>query len=531
MSVIKQPIVTVNKLPASLPAGLDTQKILVIGQKLSTGTAIEKTLITNVDESDINDKFGEKSALGCALRAMFEEFEQCAGLKYPRIDVIALEDDGGATKAEATIALAASGGDDTINKACTLEISIGGKDVSVDIAVGDSITADVAPALEAAINASDLPITATDDGSGNVELEYNQGGTIGNNTTIKIDGLAKVGSDYFLSNMKVTVTAFAGGATDPTTTNLLDIVDNIRYQTLTYPYEYGTDLATDFLDPRFNVTNDIKDGVAILKTTDSKADFLVSGALLNSQSLVLLTNKETTDDNFDGGEDLEIDYVASARVAALRGLRLTDGANIINITPASTDAPNDALGGAHIASLPYANTPVTSPLQPEGEGWTSTEIEELAAVGLSVMGNNKAGNQVILNKVLTTYKTDIAGNTDLTWRYLNTVDTMSVCCEYIFNNLKVDYIQTRLTQGNIIRGYNMTNRQAFISKLQEYYLALANIALVPKSKAALKFFTDSLLVVLDTVDGKITASGDLPIVVQLREIIVNLKTNFGSSLV
>ena len=530
MSTTKNPIVTVNKLKASLEAGLEAQKLLVIGQKLATGTATEKTLITDVEESQISTLFGERSALGCALRAVFEEYDECSGVYFPRLDVIALEDAGESVKASGSITLSASGAGTTVLVDCTLDVNIGGKDVSVACTKDDEILTTIANALAAAINAADLPITASNT-DGVVALENNNGGTVGNNTTIKVSGLSKVSGSYYLSNIQVATAEFTSGATDPTLTSLLDVAAKVRYQTLNYPYEYGTDLATDFLDSRFNVANAIKDGAAILKMTDAKADILVALALPNSQSLVIFCNKETTDDNFVGGEDLELDYVASARVSAIRALRRTEGCNIVNITPAADNAPLDAFGGGHIASLPYFNTPTNSPLQPEGEGWTDDEVTDLETAGGSVMGNNVSGSGVILGNVITTYKTDAAGNADTTWKYLNSVDVMSVSAEYIFTNAKLDFVQSRLTAGNIVRGYNMINERVFIANLQEYYLALANIALVPKSKAALDFFTDSLSIVVNTVTGKITSSADFPIVVQLRQVIVNLKTNFSQSLV
>jgi hypothetical protein len=508
-----------------LPAGLDDQKILVIGQKLAVGTATEKTLLTNIAENEVNGYFGERSALACALRAMFEEFDECAGVNYPRIDVIALEDNSGGNEAEASVTLSASGVGTELLMDVTIKADIGGKDISLACTAGDDIITDIAPALAEKINEADIPVTASEVG-GVITLTYNHKGTIGNNTTIRFYGLSKVSSDYFLSNMEIEVAGFTGGSDDPTLTNLLDVVDKVRYQTITYPYEYGADLATDFLDPRFNVANAIKDGVAILKATDSKADLVTALGLLNSQNLVVLCNKEVSEDNFIGGEDLEIDFVASARVSALRGLRLTEGANIINITPASTDAPRDAKGGAHIASLPYFNTPTNSPLQPEGRGWTDTEVKELKTAGGSVMGNNVAGNAVILGQLVTTYKTDPAGNDDSTWKFLNAVDTMSVCAEYMFKNIKKDFVQARLTGGDMLRGFNMVNKAGFNSAMSKYFLALGGLTLVPKSKAASDFFASKLVTVLDMVNGKITSSGDLPIVVQLREVIANLKTSF-----
>lgn len=525
MSQVKKPDVTVNKLRASLSTGNADQKLLVIGQKMAAGTAIEKTLYTNITREDIDDKFVLESALGVTLSAIFDEFEQAPSPNLPRVDVIPLEDASG-TPAKATVSFSG-----TADKVGTIDFNIMGKELSLSVAVDDDPSDDTAAAFKTAVDLLELPLTVTDNEDGTVDLEANNDGTIFNSATIKIDGLAKDGSDYVLGSLVVGLTGFTGGATNPTLTNLLDVVSKIRYQTMTYPYEYGTDLATDFLDARFNVSNDIKDGVCILKATDAKADLVSILEALNSQSLVILCNKEVSEDLFDGGEDLELDFVAAARVAAIRALRLTEDASIDNFTPASVSGDLDSKGGMHIASLPYANTPVYgSPIQPEGRGWTDTEAAELFTAGGSIMGNNKAGNSVILDKIRTTYKTDAAGNVDLTWRYLNTVDTLSVCAEYLFNNLKIAYVQSRLTPGNIVRGYSMVNDKAFILKMLKLFELLGDKALVPKSKAASKFFVDNMVVVIDTVEGSITSSNELPIVVQLREILVNLKTNFGSNL-
>lgn len=531
MSQVKQPYVSITKQSAGLPVGLAEQKILVIGQKLSAGTAIEKTLNINVEENQINDLYGEGSSLAVTLRAMFDEFDQAPSPYLPRIDVISLEDAVGASGTISNLTLAASGGDDTANKTGKVYLDICGHEIEISITIGDSLATVIAPAIVAAVNLLDLPLTASDTGAGAITFEFNNGGTINNNATIKLEGLAKIGSDYFFSNIQFSLVGFASGSTDPTTTNLLDVVDKVRYQSMTYPVEYGTDLATDFLDTRFNVANAIKDGVAIVKNTDSYADLAIILDALNSQSLVYFCNKETTDDLFKGGEDLELDYVASARVAAIRGLRLTENANIVNFTPANVQGELDSLGGKHIASLPYFNTPVSgSPLQPEGKGWTDAQVELLLGKGGCVMGNNTANNAVILNELVTTYKTDAAGNVDTTWKYLNTVDTMSVCAEYFFNNLKSDFVQSRLTSGNLVRGYSIVNSELFISKLQVYYLALAAEALLPDGKDAVAYFIDNLSVTISTVLGKITTSANLPIVVQLREIIATLKTDFGTDI-
>ncbi len=526
MSQAKNPYVSITKQSASLPSGLDDQKLLVIGQKIAAGTAIEKTLYTDVERGDIEDLVGLQSMLGAQLSAVFDIFDQAPSPNLPRVDIIPLED-GAGTKAKYTVTFSG-----TADKAGTIDFNICGEEVSLTVAVDDDPSTDQAADLKAAIDLLELPLEVTDNGDGSVDIEAANDGTSFNAMTIKIDGLAKSGSDYYLGSLQVELSSITLGATDPTLTSLLDVVSKIRYQTMTYPYQYGTDLATDFLDSRFNVANAIKDGVAILKGTDSKTDLVTALGLLNSQSLVILCNKEVAEDLFKGGEDLELDFVAAARVAATRAVRLTTDANIVNFTPASVQGNLDAYGGLHIASLPYFNTPIFgSPLQPEGRGWSDTDITDIRNAGGCIMGNNTAGNQVILDQIYTTYKTDAAGNSDTTWEKLNTVDTMSVCAEYIFNNLKTAYAQSRLTAGNLVRGYSMTNESDFTSKMLEYFEDLGDYALVPKSKEASKYFVDNMSVTISMSLGRITSSNEFPIVVQLREILSTIKTNFASALV
>jgi hypothetical protein len=62
------------------------------------------------------------------------------------------------------------------------------------------------------------------------------------------------------------------------------------------------------------------------------------------------------------------------------------------------------------------------------------------------------------------------------------------------------------------------------------FLELGSKALVPRSKAASEFFTANMSVALDLVLGKITSTNEMPIVTQLRQIIVNLRTNFSNTL-
>lgn len=529
MTIISQPKTTVNKLPALLPVGIEGQVILVIGQKLAAGTATSGQLYEDVSKTNVNTLFGQGSFVQNALNGIFDVFERSGSTVLPQVDVIPL-DDGSGTPAAASVVVSTSGGA-TATEAGTIDIIIGSKflyTASVDVAIGDTIIGGVDDAITAAINAfDDLPVTAVNT-TGTIALTCRHDGTIGNGISLKSEGLILSGSDYVMGNVEITLTGFASGATDPAMPDLDAVVGTKRYQTITHPLEYGIAFSvTDFLDDRFNVDNDILDGVAIVKATDTLSNLKTALGLLNSQSLVYLCDKTIATATYIGSALIDLDFVLAARVAATRALRLTEDANIVRYTLAATLGANDASGGIHIATLPYFNTPVFSvtPID-TGIGFLETEIEELDVAGGAVIGNNVVGNTVILGEILTTYKTDSGGNPDTTWHFLNIVDTMSVSAEYFFNNIKRDFAQTRLTEGNLIDGYSMTNASAFKGQLKKYYTDLSVLVIVPSGKEAIDFFMDNLSIAIDMSLGKITANGNLPIVVQLREILVNLRTTF-----
>ncbi|MCK5591362.1 MAG: hypothetical protein KAI72_05350 [Candidatus Pacebacteria bacterium] len=531
MTIISQPKVTVNKLPATLPVGVEAQKILVVGQITAAATVTPDTLYEGVAKADLSN-FGEGSMIKNMLKAMFDTLEDSGSLVLPRIDAIPISDAGAAVDATSTIVLSEVGGATGLaDEAGTITITIGSEynyTASVDIAVGDALPADIGAAIVTAVNAlTDIPVLASFD-TATVTFTALNGGTVGNGVGIKIGGLTLSGADYVLGNVKFVLTGFESGATDPTLTSTLDVIGTNRYQTVIHPSEYGTTFSVDDkLDSRFNVDNDILDGVVIITKTGSYSDLNSALALLNSQSLVVLCNKPVAEATYDGQALLELDYVISARFAALRALRRTEDANITRVTPASARGSLDASGGIHISSLPYFNTPLyhVSPI-PTGKGFTALEIENLRTAGGSVVGNNRAGNQIILGEIATTYKTDVAANADLTWKNLNAVDTMSSAAEYFFVNLKSDFVQSRLTEGDLINGYAMVNSDAFKAQMVKYYLDLSDEVLVPKGSVALAYFSDNITILIDMVSGKITGNANMPIVVQLREILVNLKTTF-----
>jgi hypothetical protein len=191
----------------------------------------------------------------------------------------------------------------------------------------------------------------------------------------------------------------------------------------------------------------------------------------------------------------------------------------------------DSIGGAALASKPYFNTPFPNlTLMRTGFGFESLEVKAIEDAGGALIGNNSAGNQVICGAVPTTYKTDFAGNQDVTFKYLNYRDTSSSIREYFFNNLKKRFAQSRLTQGSIVRGRDMANDLVIAAFCEKLYqdLSGAEYVLVQDGIDAIEYFKNNLIVSLDLSLGRATIQMKTALVTQLRDIRATQKISFST---
>ena len=439
-----------------------------------------------------------------------------------KVDIIPIDDAGAAVKAAGVInftgAVATEDG--------TIIINIGSrKNHSYALAIEDTDDATtIGDKLVAAIAADDHAIVTAINTTGSVAITAINGGTSGNFIGLEASGIvAGVTSS-------IVITAMTSGATDPTITTLFDVVAGKRYQTVIYPsvYDIAT-LTTDFLDGRWNADNIILDGVGIISKTDTLANLKTYLNLRNSQNLIVHCNKKIDETLYKGSSLFELDDVISAQFGAIRSLRLTQDANISRYVIAQGF---DLRGGAHIASLPYFNTPFFNlSLIDTAKGFTTGatgEEGELNDAGGFLLGNNVSNNTIIASQVYTTYKTDVAANPDLTYQFLNSVDTLSNIAEFNFNNLRADYAQHRLTNGAVQPGYNMANADTIRSSLIEYYITLSGqgYVLTRAGQTALTFFSENLTITLDLLNGKVSSIAEVPLVVQLRKLDIILKAVF-----
>jgi phage tail sheath gpL-like len=515
MTTISMPQVTATIIGTPGVVDNQPQKILFIGQMTSDGTATPGVLVRQIGNSgQENDLFGENSHIA----AMIRNAKKCNNVS--EMDAIPLADDDEATNAVGQIHFTG-----TATAAGQLQVVVGSElnnTYFVDIAVGDTAT-NVSNNLIALIQNDTKAWASAELATGVVSLTAINAGPVGNFIALVVFGS--------VAGISYTLTGFSGGATNPSTTGIFDQIANIRYQNIVWPEAYTLSTIVDFTESRFNVTDNLLDGSAIVTNTNDYDSLVTLGNSLNAKTLVLTANNQVDIANqYSGGALLEYDDVHSSIKAAIYALLLTDGASIANFVNAPSSL--DAFGGPALASLPLFNTPLINlPLEQFNLGFTDEEIQGLLNSGISCDGNNTSNTQLIMGQQCTTYKTNPGGNQDLTYKFQEYFRTYSNCREYIYNNLKSNYANTRLTNGDLIPGRKMANA----SSIRSFVLGLIgdlmgpDFVLVQAGEAALDFIKQNLFVTVDLQTGTANIQMVIPIVTQLRIINALIQVSFTTA--
>lgn len=506
MTNVSFPSVTLQAIGVQPTPSIDPIRILYIGQK-TTGSAADNALVTDLHLSTIPEVRALFGA-GSMLSSMVLAAKQVNQVTIQDAVVLA----NGSTPATGSIT--ATG---TATETGSITVVIGSRQqlsINVDIISGTAQN-DIAVAIDAAINDVTLldNIVTASDTANSVTLTSKSGGTWGNEIGIEIQG--SIGGVTF------TTVAFTGGAGDPALTNVFDAIQERRYQLIVWPSNYPFATITGFLEPRWNVTNNILDGVAIsyLTNTVPAARAILQG--LNQRTLCVGVNKTVDETVYRGGSTFELNTTLSSVSAAIIGLRLTPNANIAQFIDSRTGL-SDNFGGPALASLPYANTIIpTVSVTDAGRGFIQQELTEILTDGGFVIGNNRTNTQSIFGQIPTTYKTDGVGNLDQSFKFLNYVQTLSGIREYIFFAQKVDFKQTRLTDSDDLpAGRSIVNSDSIRTAIIGYYNVLADqdFMLTRDGFENEIFFRNNLAITVDFQLGRVTATMRVPIVTQLREI-------------
>jgi len=331
-----------------------------------------------------------------------------------------------------------------------------------------------------------------------------------------------------VAGISVDITSFTGGVGTIVIPTIEDLVGDVRYQTIVYPSTYPIETIKTFLDDRFNATNIILDGVAIITATDSDDNLINLASSIDSLSVCLFGNKKVSQDSIKGGALVENNLTMSSYVAAIKSLRLTEGSNIARYLVGN--GISNTFGGTYMAAVPYHNTPIAElSIIVNNYGWSRTQQDALNNGGVSVLGNNSSISSIIMGDIVTTYLTNSAGLTDNTFKYLNYVETSSAVREYFFNNNKQQYAQTTLTDGDLIQGLRQANANSIGNYQYSLYETLSgsSYGLVMSGNAPFNYFKQNLSVSVDMANGLADISMIVPIVSQLRGINGTVQISFS----
>jgi len=487
------------------------QRVLLVGQMLS-GSATAGVISKDVSDSDtaINALFGVKSHIAEIVR----RFK--AVNKNTAVDVLPLADSGTGVAASATLTVTGTAtADGSIDVYVMDKVNYR---VTVPVASGDDPT-DVATAIDLALAEIEASAPWTSASAlGVVTITAANEGTLHNGAPIGIEGS--------VPGISIALTAFASGANDPVLTGILAVAGNTRYQTISWPSTYPTTVLTSFLNARFNDAFEVLDGVGVTAVTALYSSIL-AGPSQNSQSLVILADNLLSGATRKGPAIQSHADVKVAEFCAVRSLRLTSGASLSNIV--TTVSSRDQFGGSALSTLPYHNTrlPGLSVPLPEDE-YSLSEISELAGVGYSVAAANRAYNAVILGTVVTTYRTNAAGDPDTSFKFLNRVDSSSAIREFFVVNYRSRYAQTRLTNGEIVAGRDMANANSIRTFSKRLYDNLADEVIVEKGAVAAKDFDANLSISLSVATGEVVISMAPLQVGQFRSILGTIAVKFSS---
>ena len=513
MSITSLPQITAQLLAAQGLTGPDPWRLLIVGQTGTDGSAVEKTAyqdIQNLTNAQIIALFGTKSELTARIFRTLSVLNGTVSLW-----VIAL------TAASGTAATFAQTLTGTATQAGNLVVKVIDEysyTITVSVAVGDT-AAVAAQNLKTAISAiTSVPCTVT---GAAAALTYtaNDVGTLGNKFTVLASSVP--------AGLVCPSGQFSAGATDPT--NIATTFDNVsatRFQAIQWPWQTTYTAVKNFLEARNVINNAYLQGVAYIGYDDTEANIktALNGVTpVNSPNLCFIGNRTVS----TVSQILTPPDWRAVEFMAIEALRMTPGVAIGQYITVSS--PLDTFGGPALASLAYYNTPLakTSVTDPSPL-FSQTEQNSAVADGFTVIGVNESKTSMIMGEVVTTYKFNTKGQPDVSFKYLNYIRTGYLALEIMFKSLKSDFSQYRLTQGDVIAGRAMANKNSIVADILNIFKRLGSqdFVLCQAGKDAESYFYNNLLVSIDMANGTVTASGLLPIVTQLRKINLTFQMSF-----
>jgi phage tail sheath gpL-like len=354
-------------------------RALIIGQKITAGTATANSLHKVTSVSDVITLAGRGSMLHRQAIAWF------ANNKFTETWIGVLDDNGAGVAASGTLTVTGPA-----TAAGTLVIEAGGERITVAVASG-AVQNDIATALEAAIDAIvDLPATAGVS-TNVVTVTHRHKGTVGNDFDLRVN--PEFG-DAYPAGVSVAVVAMASGATNPVLTSLIAAMGDSWFQVVVHPYTDATSLTAieNELVRRFGPMVAVP-GVAITSALGSASTLGTLGDTRNSPHSLIVSQPGTSP------RTPPVEF--AAEVAALV-----------------------AFHGAQDPARPFQTLQLARAKQPAESAWfDNTERNLLLFDGIAT-SKAVAGGKVAIERLVTTYQRNAAGSADIAYLDVNTPLTL-----------------------------------------------------------------------------------------------------------
>jgi len=366
------------------------ESILLIGQKLPGGSAAVNVPVQITNPAALDALFGQGSMLSSMGKA---SLQIASGLPTWAIP---LSDNSAGVVAAGSITISGPA-----TKAGILAVYIGGVQYQVAVASADTSQV-IAAALVAALSADGgCFVTAAVDGTNlsKVNLQAKHKGEVCNSLDVRVNYYS---DDVLPAGVTAAVAPLSGGGGNPSLTAAISGMGETQYDLISMPYTDAQSLTA--------IENELEDRWGPVRQNDGK---LITAARGSFGTLATLGNSRNSkqDSIVDDQSSPSPLWVICASVAAAIAL----------------SAENDPAMPLQTLALPTVLAPVLLDRR------TVEERNLLLYDGISSF-KTAAGDQVVIERIITTYKTNALGAPDTSYLSLEKLLTLSLL-RYEYNAL------------------------------------------------------------------------------------------------
>lgn len=363
-------------------------KGLILGQKLSAGTATVNALYSVNSAQEAKNLFGAGSMLHNMAQIYFKD------TRITDLTMAAVTEPSGAKSAGDVTFTGTATASGTIN------LLVAGKPVTVAVAVGDDGT-DIAAAVVSAITAkTDLPVSAAVNGVDDTQVDVTA-----KNEGVTGDGL-RIYNNFFAgettpAGITVSISALSSGSGVPSLTNVISAMGETHYNCILNPWIDSTTFTTvnTELDSRGDANRQIE-AISFSALADTVSTANTLGNSLNSEFISITNIKGCPNPGYE---------IAAAKMKQVM------------------------VHGAEDPARPFHTLELVGITAPRVEDrLTPAERESHLHNGISV-ATVVDGGKVQIERLITTYKTNAAGADDVSYLNVNTMLTLSYI-RYDFRN-------------------------------------------------------------------------------------------------